>query len=75
MAFAFSSLRVGVPTRHDSLSVFPLFSDSQADAAYRLADEALADAPGPRRTRWSLQRLQFQCCKSSGAPKTSMRKL
>ena len=39
MTVALPELRVGEPQRHDSLSVFPLFSDSSSIVEYRLADE------------------------------------
>ena len=36
-------LRVGDPLRHESLAVFPLFTDSNEVVDYLLSDEALAD--------------------------------
>jgi hypothetical protein len=43
MFATFSQVRVGEPLRHESLSVFPLFVESNGDVAYRLSDEAMAD--------------------------------
>ena len=43
MTVALPELRVGEPQRHESLTVFPLFSDSSSIVEYRLADEALSD--------------------------------
>jgi hypothetical protein len=43
MFAALPKLRVGDPVRHEALSVFPLFSDSQSDVEYRLSDVALAE--------------------------------
>ena len=43
MPVAFPSLRVGDPIRHQSLSVFPLFSESDSRVEYLLSEEALAD--------------------------------
>lgn len=44
MTVALPRLRVGVPLRHEALSVFPIFTDSVGSIGYRLSDEALADA-------------------------------
>lgn len=43
MSLALPTLRVGDPLRHEALSVFPLFSDSNGTVDYRLSDVALAD--------------------------------
>ncbi len=43
MAFALPKIRVGDPIRHEALSVFPLFADSQGEVEYLLADVALAE--------------------------------
>ncbi len=43
MTVAVPKTRVGEPLRHQSLSVFPLFTDSYSGVDYRLSDEALAD--------------------------------
>lgn len=43
MPVTLPKLRVGDAIRHEVLSVFPLFYESQGDVGYRLADEALAD--------------------------------
>jgi hypothetical protein len=43
MSVALPTLRVGDPTRYQSLSVFPLFSDGNGVVEYRLSEEALAD--------------------------------
>jgi len=43
MPVAIPQLRVGVPVRHQALSVFPLFADNDAEVDYRLSDAALAD--------------------------------
>jgi hypothetical protein len=43
MSVAFPQLSVGEPTRHESLSLFPLFAEPAGDLNYRLSDEALAD--------------------------------
>jgi len=43
MSVALPTLRVGDPIRHQSLSVFPLFSESNGGVEYRLSDEALSD--------------------------------
>lgn len=43
MSVALPKLRIGDPVRHEALSVFPLFSDSNGDVDYRLSDVALAD--------------------------------
>ncbi len=43
MSIALPSIRVGDPIRHGSLSVFPLYCESQSGVDYRLADEALGD--------------------------------
>ena len=39
---ALPEVRVGEPLRHESLTVFPLFSTARADLEYLLADEAIA---------------------------------
>lgn len=44
MSVIFPVLRVGNPTRFQSLTVFPLFSNTNSETAYRLSDDALADA-------------------------------
>jgi hypothetical protein len=43
MSVALPKIRVGDPVRHESLSVFPLFSESNSGVDYRLSDVALAD--------------------------------
>ena len=43
MSVALPKLRVGDPVRHETLSVFPLFSEPNSNIEYRLSDEALAD--------------------------------
>lgn len=43
MSLALPKLRVGDPVRHETLSVFPLFSEPNSRIEYRLSDEALAD--------------------------------
>jgi len=43
MSVAVPRIRVGEPVRHQALSIFPLFSDSNGGVDYRLSDEALAD--------------------------------
>lgn len=43
MSVALPKLRVGDPLRHESLAVFPLFSEPTGNVEYRLSDEALAD--------------------------------
>ena len=43
MSVALPTLRVGDPVRYQSLSIFPLFSESNGGVDYRLAEEALAD--------------------------------
>ena len=43
MTVPLPELRVGSPIRHESLSVFPLFSDVNGGIDYRLSDAALAD--------------------------------
>jgi hypothetical protein len=43
MPVAVPKIRVGEPVRHQSLSVFPLFTESNGGVDYRLSDEALAD--------------------------------
>ena len=43
MVIALPKIRVGDPVRHESLSVFPLFSEVEGDVKYRLSDEAIAD--------------------------------
>lgn len=42
MTLTLPNLRVGEPIRHESLSVFPLFSDSRSEIEYELSDTALA---------------------------------
>ena len=42
MTLTLPNLRVGEPIRHESLSVFPLFSDSRSEIEYELSDAALA---------------------------------
>ncbi len=43
MSVALPTSRVGDPIRHQSLSIFPLFSDGNGGVKYRLSEEALAD--------------------------------
>ncbi len=43
MTVAIPKLRVGDPLRHEALSVFPLFTDTNGGVEYRLSPEALAD--------------------------------
>ena len=43
MSVALPKIRVGDPLRHESLAVFPLFSEPTGNVEYRLSDEALAD--------------------------------
>ena len=43
MVVALPKLRVGDPVRHEALSVFPLFSDTDSRVDYRLSEAALAD--------------------------------
>ncbi len=43
MPITFPQIRVGEPTRHESLSVFPLFSPAAGAVDYLLSDTALAD--------------------------------
>ena len=43
MTVALPEIRVGDPLRHESLSVFPLFSNSVGEVDYRLSETALAD--------------------------------
>ena len=43
MALKFPEIRVGEPLRHETLSVFPLFTKSTGGVEYRLSTEALAD--------------------------------
>jgi hypothetical protein len=43
MSVALPKIRVGDPLRHESLSIFPLFSETPGRVDYRLADDALAD--------------------------------
>ncbi len=43
MSVALPKLRVGDPIRHETLCVFPLFSEPNGKVEYRLSDEALAD--------------------------------
>ena len=42
MAIPIPTVRVGDPSRHESLAVFPLFSETIREVEYILADEALA---------------------------------
>jgi hypothetical protein len=44
MTLTLPPLRIGDPLRHESLSVFPLFTPPGGGVDYRLADEALADS-------------------------------
>ncbi len=43
MSVALPKLRVGDPIRHDSISIFPLFANSNGAVDYQLAEEAVAD--------------------------------
>ena len=43
MSVAFPSVRVGEPLRYQGLSVFPLFTESNGDVDYLLADEAIRE--------------------------------
>jgi hypothetical protein len=43
MPAAFPTVRIGNPLRYKSLSVFPLFSESEGSVDYLLADEAMRD--------------------------------
>jgi hypothetical protein len=43
MPLPFPKLCVGEPICHNAVAVFPLFSNSQSDLAYRLSEEAFAD--------------------------------
>ena len=43
MTVALPEIRIGDPLRHESLSVFPLFSNSVGVVDYRLSESALAD--------------------------------
>ncbi len=43
MSVALPEIRVGDPLRHESLSVFPLFSDGSNTVDYQLSESALAD--------------------------------
>ena len=43
MSVALPQIRVGDPLRHESLSVFPLFSLATGEVDYRLSETALAD--------------------------------
>lgn len=43
MSFSLPSFRVGNPSRYETLSVFPLFSDTPTNFVYRLASAAVAD--------------------------------
>jgi hypothetical protein len=43
MGVAFPQIRVGEPLRYRSLSVFPLFTESNSSVEYLLADEAIRD--------------------------------
>ncbi len=43
MSFSLPSFRVGNPSRYETLSVFPLFSDTPTNLVYRLASAAVAD--------------------------------
>src|SRR5260370_31087384 len=39
--FTFPGIRVGDPTRHESLTVFPLFAEPNGQVEYLLSDEAM----------------------------------
>jgi hypothetical protein len=43
MPVALPAFRIGEPLRHKGLSVFPLYADSESQAQYLVAEEALAD--------------------------------
>ncbi len=43
MPVTFPKIRVGEPVRHETLSVFPLFSESMSEVDYLLSDAALSD--------------------------------
>ncbi len=43
MSVALPDVRVGEPLHYKSMSVFPLFTDTNGGVDYRLADEAIAD--------------------------------
>ena len=43
MSVALPTIHVGDPLRHETLSVFPLFSEASGGVDYRLSDDALAD--------------------------------
>jgi hypothetical protein len=43
MTITLPNLRIGNPVCHEALSVFPLFTDTNAGIEYRLSTEALAD--------------------------------
>lgn len=43
MSVALPKIHVGDPLRHESLSVFPLFSDANSEVAYLLSEAAMAD--------------------------------
>src|SRR5262245_6457649 len=43
MSVAFPEVRVGEPVCYESLSVFPLFANSESSVEYLLADEAIKE--------------------------------
>jgi len=43
MSVSIPQLTVGDPTRHEALSLFPLFAEPNGDVEYRLSDEAFSD--------------------------------
>ncbi len=43
MPVAIPDIRIGNPLRHEALSVFPLFTDTNGQVEYVLSDQALAD--------------------------------
>ena len=43
MSVALPEIRVGDPVRHESLSVFPLFTDARGDVDYLMSDTALGN--------------------------------
>jgi len=43
MSVTFPEVRVGDPVRYKSLSVFPLFTESNGNVDYLLADEAIKE--------------------------------
>ena len=44
MSVALPEIRVGDPVRHESLSVFPLFTDVRGDVDYVMSDSAIGNA-------------------------------